>query len=156
MKIQLICVGTRPPKWVDQGVTEYTQRLPAMCQFKFIQIPALKRPKSAPLAPIIDKESEQLLAASPARHQRIALDERGQSWSTYQLSAQLKTWLQQGDDIDLFIGGPDGLSVMLLSKMHMKWSLSNLTLPHMLVRVIVAEQLYRACMILNQHPYHRP
>jgi 23S rRNA (pseudouridine1915-N3)-methyltransferase len=155
MKIYLIAVGTKMPAWVEQGYHEYAKRLPDECRLQLIEIPALKRGKSADLARVVVEEGEKILAKVPAGAYRVVLDERGRSLDTPALSRRLAAWMQQGGDVAVLIGGPDGLSTACKSAADETWSLSALTLPHPLVRVVAAEALYRAWSLLRNHPYHR-
>ena len=143
------------PDWVNQGYAEYAKRLPRECALVLKEIPLVARSKNADTAQIKQKEGERLLAAIPKQALVIALDERGENWSTTQLAQHLKDWLQQGRDVALLVGGPDGLSADCLQQASARWSLSPLTLPHPLVRILLAEQLYRAWTLLQGHPYHR-
>ncbi len=155
MRIHLIAVGTRMPAWVTQGFEEYARRLPADCALQLVEIAAGKRGKNADIARITRDEGERTLAAIPKGARVVALDVKGRSWSTGQLSQQLDGWRHKGRDIALLVGGPEGLAAECLARAEQCWSLSPLTLPHPLVRIVVAEQLYRAWSILNGHPYHR-
>lgn len=155
MKIHLVAVGTRLPSWVQNGYQEYAQRLPRECALQLIEIPAAKRSPKAEVARLVQAEGQRLLAAVPHATLLIALDERGCAWSTLELAQQLAAWMQQGRDISLLVGGADGLSALCLQRAAHRWSLSPLTLPHALVRIVVAEQLYRAWSLLHNHPYHR-
>lgn len=141
--------------WVNQGFAEFSKRLPPECRIKLIEIPPNKRTKNSDIARVIEEEGERLLAAVPARALVITLDINGKHWSTDQLADQLQNWLAEGRDIALLVGGPDGLSGKCKARAEISWSLSNLTLPHPLVRVVLAEQIYRAWTILKGHPYHR-
>jgi len=158
MRIQFLTIGTRMPNWVETGYQEYAQRLPSECRLELVELPLATRPKN-PGAKDIDRikqqEGEKLLARIPKGNAVIALDERGKAWTTLQLAEQLKHWLQDGRDISLLVGGPDGLSRECTQRAAQTWSLSALTLPHPLVRVVVAEQIYRAWSVINNHPYHR-
>ena len=142
------------PRWVEEGCNGYAQRLPASL-FRLTEIPAAKR--SARYNPEQAKEQEgrAILAALPRRADAIALDEKGQTWSTRDLVGRLSAWMQSGDDIALIIGGADGLSSSCLASCKARWSLSAHTLPHGLARIIVTEQIYRAWSMMNNHPYHR-
>lgn len=142
------------PDWVKAGYDEYAKRLPRECRLQLVEIPAGQRGKGANLARAIQEEGERMLAALPKEAHVIAVDMRGKQWDTPQLAQQLK-WLQGGHDVALFTGGPDGLAESCLQRADHLWSLSKLTLPHPLVRIVVAEQLYRAWSILQHHPYHR-
>ena len=155
MKIHLLAVGTRMPSWVKAGYEEYAGRLPRECALNLVEIPPGKRGANSDLARLVRAEGERLLAAIPAGSQGVALDERGQEWSTAQLAEQLAGWLREGHDLSLLVGGPDGLDPACHARAGRLWALSRLTLPHPLVRVVVAEQLYRAWSLLHHHPYHR-
>ena len=155
MRIHLIAVGTKMPAWVTQGFEEYARRLPADCALQLVEIAAGKRGKNADIARITRDEGERTLAAIPKGARVVALDVKGRSWSTGQLSQQLDGWRHEGRDIALLVGGPEGLAAECLAHAEQCWSLSPLTLPHPLVRIVVAEQLYRAWSILHGHPYHR-
>jgi 23S rRNA (pseudouridine1915-N3)-methyltransferase len=155
MRIHLIAVGTRMPGWVTQGYLEYARRLPRECRLELTEVSAGKRGKTVNTAAVVAGEGHRLLAAAPERAQLIALDERGTAWDTAALAGRLQDWLQDGRDVALLVGGADGLSPDCLEQADQRWSLSVLTLPHALVRVIVAEQLYRAWTLLTGHPYHR-
>lgn len=155
MHIRLLAVGTRMPAWVNQGYLEYANRMPKECALELQEIPAAKRSKAAAVAQQIGQESKRLLTAIPRNSTVVALDLRGHQWSTEILALKLSEWLQSGRALTLLIGGPDGLSKGCLRRADLCWSLSALTFPHPLVRVIVAEQLFRAWSILRNHPYHR-
>jgi 23S rRNA (pseudouridine1915-N3)-methyltransferase len=155
MRIRLITITHKSPGWIQTGYEEYAKRLPASCALELIEIPAEKRTANADLQRITDREGEKMLAAIKKTHHVIALDVKGKSLSTEQLAAQLANWQQEGRNLDLLIGGPEGLSPACLAIAESSWSLSPLTFPHFLVKVIVAEQVYRAWSILQQHPYHR-
>lgn len=143
------------PAWVDLACADFLKRLPPELKLTQVLIPTIKRGKNADIQRIVRDESRLLLAAVPANSRIVALDVRGKRVTTEKLSTILDNWMQQGQDIALIIGGPDGVSEELLQKAALKISLSDLTFPHPLVRVIVVEQLYRAWSILNNHPYHR-
>ncbi len=155
MRIQLVSVGTRMPAWVQAGYQEYAKRLTDDCRLQLIEIEAGKRGKNADIPRILQDEGARMLAAIPANNYIIALDVQGQTWNTPQLSQQLQKWQLLGKDISLLVGGPEGLAGNCLAKATLKWSLSALTFPHPLVRIIVAEQLYRAWSLMKGHPYHR-
>lgn len=155
MLIRLIAVGHKMPEWVTAGFQEYAKRLPAHFALKLVEIPAEKRSKNSDISQLVTREGEKILAAIHPNERVIALDVKGNSFSTEKLSTELNDWLQQGRDTAILIGGPDGLSSACLQKAEQKWSLSALTLPHPLVRIVIAEQLYRAFSILQRHPYHR-
>jgi 23S rRNA (pseudouridine1915-N3)-methyltransferase len=155
MKIHLLAVGQRMPGWVVDGFNEYARRLPAECSLQLHEVHAGKRGKSAAIKRILDEEGRALLARVPGDALVVALDIGGRAWSTEQLSQKLAQWLRSGQDVALLVGGPEGLSEECKRTAQQHWSLSSLTLPHPLVRVVVAEALYRAWSLLNNHPYHR-
>jgi 23S rRNA (pseudouridine1915-N3)-methyltransferase len=154
MRVRVIAVGTRMPSWVRTACDEYLARLRGSLTITLKEIPpASRRAGGAPRA--VAREGEGLLAAlAPAEHV-IALDERGREFTTQELAAWLAARMQQGADLAFLIGGPDGLAAQVLARSHLKLSLSRLTLPHALARVLLTEQLYRAHCILANHPYHR-
>lgn len=155
MRIRLIAVGTKMPAWVEQGWQEYVKRLPREISLELVEIPLGTRTKSSSTATAIAKESDAILQAIGANDKVIALEVKGKDWSTEQLSDQLAHWQMDGDNVSLLVGGPDGLSDACRSRAQVHWSLSRLTLPHPLVRVLLAEQVYRAWTILANHPYHK-
>ena len=155
MRIHLLAVGTRMPSWVVEGYREYTRRLPRECSLQLVEIPPAKRHKSLSAEQARQQEGQAILAALPKDCSVVALDVRGKSWSTETLAAQLDNWLVSGRDVALLVGGPDGLSDACLERADQRWSLSRLTYPHPLVRIVLAEQLYRAWTITTGHPYHR-
>ena len=143
------------PDWVDAAANDFIKRLPPEIKINSILLPLIKRGKNPDIPRIIRDESRKILAAVPKGSQLVVLDVLGRSVTTMKLSDMLDTWLQQGQDVSIVIGGPDGVSDELLSQAAVKLSLSALTFPHPLVRVILLEQIYRAWSILNHHPYHR-
>lgn len=155
MQINIIAIGKNMPDWVNQAVAEYSKRMPKDFAVSMTELPLIKRSKTTNIEQIKSKESESLLAAVPAGSFKIALDEHGKLWDTKEVAQKLQVWRETYSSINLLIGGPDGLSKECLSEADLKWSLSPLTLPHPLVRVILAEQLYRAWSVLVGHPYHR-
>ena len=155
MRVRLIAVGTKMPDWVEQGFAEYRKRLTQDLTLDLVEIPAGKRGKNADIDRITDKEGEQMLAAVQPGDYVITLDVQGKRLSTEKLAQQLEKLLQQGNHVALLIGGPEGLAPQWRGAGRESWSLSDLTLPHPLVRVLIAEQLYRAWSILKGHPYHR-
>lgn len=155
MNIHLIAVGDKMPAWVQQGYDEYAKRLPRECTLKLVEISAGKRGKNADIARAMRDEGQRMLAAIPKGARVIALEVNGRNWSTEDLSQQLEKWLAGGQDIALLVGGPEGLSAEARAVAQQQWSLSPLTLPHPLVRVLLSEQIYRAWSLLNHHPYHR-
>lgn len=155
MRIHLLAVGTRMPSWVVEGYREYTKRLPRECSLQLVEIPPAKRHKSLSAEQARQQEGQAILAALPKDCSVVALDVRGKPWSTETLATQLDDWLVSGRDVALLVGGPDGLSDACLERADQRWSLSALTYPHALVRIVLAEQLYRAWTISTGHPYHR-
>jgi 23S rRNA (pseudouridine1915-N3)-methyltransferase len=143
------------PSWVTAGYTEYARRLPRECSLHLIEIPVSKRRKSLPAARAMHEEGQLMLAAIPADSLMITLDVTGRYWSTEVLAERLQDWMAGGRDVALLVGGPDGLAPECLARADLTWSLSALTFPHALVRILVAEQLYRAWSISAGHPYHR-
>lgn len=154
MVINLIAVGNRMPSWINEGFSEYAKRMPIDYKLQLTQIPTLKR-GSADVTRAIRQEGELMLSAIAKDSYTIALEVTGEQWSTQQLATNLQKWHDQGQNLNLLVGGPEGLAPNCLEQAQKKWSLSLLTFPHPLVRVIVAEQLYRAWSILANHPYHR-
>jgi len=155
MKIKLLAVGTKMPAWVIQGYDEYAKRMPHDMQLQLQELSLGFRGKGADLKRAIAKEGEQMLAAIPAQDYVIALDLKGQAWSTEQLAQQCGQWRMAGRNVTLLVGGPDGLAKDCVARADQLWSLSRLTLPHPMVRVLLAEQIYRAWSLLNNHPYHK-
>ncbi len=155
MRIRLIAVGTRMPGWVNEGYETYARRLPRECRLELTEIAAGRRGRHADVARLLREEGERMLAAVPRGALVGALDVEGRAWSTPQLSRQLEGWMSDGRDLALMVGGPEGLDAAVRERADFAWSLSPLTLPHPLVRVLVAEALYRAWTLLAGHPYHR-
>ncbi|MCC5856767.1 MAG: 23S rRNA (pseudouridine(1915)-N(3))-methyltransferase RlmH [Ectothiorhodospiraceae bacterium] len=155
MRFHLIAIGQRMPRWVAEGFEDYAGRMPPECRLELTALAPGDRGKGANPARARQVEARRLLDAVPKGALTVALDPDGRQWSTEALSEQFAGWLQGGRDVALLVGGPDGLAPDILQRAEQRWSLSRLTLPHMLVRVIVAEQLYRAWSILSNHPYHR-
>ncbi len=155
MQIFLLAVGTRMPAWVKQGYDEYAQRMPPHCKIILKEIMPEKRGKNVKASDLQQREAEKIRQALPPKCHLVALDGLGKIWSTEKLAERLEDWMMQGPDVALIIGGPDGLTQELIASANEHWSLSNLTFPHPMVRVIVAEQLDRAWTITENHPYHR-
>lgn len=155
MKLLLVAVGERMPSWVAEGYDDYARRMPRECTLSLIEIAPSKHGKGGATQRAIEDEGERQLAALSARCRVVTLDERGKLYSTVDLSQRMARWQQDGGDVALLIGGADGLAPACKQRADETWSLSPLTLPHALVRVIVAEQLYRAWTVLRGHPYHR-
>jgi len=155
IRIRLLVVGTRMPAWVEQGFYEYTSRMPRECAVRLHEIPISKRRKSSVSRQQIEQEGRRILVAIPTNAVVVALDLEGTLWATEQLAHHLELWLQWGRELVFMVGGPDGLSEDCLKRADYRWSLSKLTFPHSLVRVMVAEQIYRAWTLIRNHPYHR-
>lgn len=155
MRLRLLAVGTRMPGWVEEGFNDYAKRLSGDISLELVEISAGKRSKGADLARLKDQEGEALLAALRPQERVIVLDVLGRTLATEDLADTLKAWQVDGRPAALLVGGPEGLSRAVIERADEKWSLSRLTLPHPLVRVVLAEQLYRAWSVLKGHPYHR-
>ncbi len=143
------------PAWVQAGYQEYARRLPPECALQLTEIPLGQRRKGGDPRRAVQEEGARMLKALPKGGRIIALEVGGCAWSTEALARALEGWLGEGSPVALLVGGPDGLSEECLARAGQRWSLSPLTLPHPLVRVVVAEQLYRAWSILRHLPYHR-
>lgn len=155
MKIFLIAVGQKMPKWVQEAYQEYAKRLPKSCQLELVELPMAVRGKTAQPEQYKAEEAKRIRAVIPKGALLVVLDEHGQQPTTLKFSDRLGQWLESGQDVALVIGGPDGLEKTLIDEAQWKWSLSKLTLPHPMVRVLLAEQIYRAWSVLQNHPYHR-
>lgn len=155
MQITIAAVGTRLEPWIYEAFGTYQTRLPRHLKVAVEEIPAVRRKGRAPVAAAIETEGERLLRHARPGVLAVALDERGLQWSSAELAGEVGRWLQQQREVAFLIGGPDGISDACRSRADRLWSLSRLTLPHGLVRVLLAEQLYRAWTIIQGHPYHR-
>ncbi len=155
MRIHLLAAGTRLPSWINDAYNDYAGRFSPECKLVLKEIPLGTSRRGGNIGKAIAEEGACMLAALPECAHLVALDMRGRSFGSEVLAKRLSRWLQDGGDVALLIGGPDGLADDCLARAEFKWSLSPLTLPHGLVRVVVAEQLYRAWTILKGHPYHR-
>lgn len=155
MRLRVIAVGTRMPAWVRNACDDYLARLTGALAASLTEIEPGPRPAGAPVQPAIALEGRRLLAALHPGEHVVALDERGRELSTRELATWLSTRVREGQDLAFLIGGPDGLASEVRARSHFTLSLSRLTLPHALVRVLLSEQLYRAHCILTHHPYHR-
>ena len=160
MKARILAVGQKMPAWVQTGFDDYHKRIQPMLATELVEIPAIKRsktPSPAELEKYAMTEGGLILHAhqSAKQAQLICLDVRGKNLSTEDLAQKIQIAMQVGDDLAFVIGGADGLSKDVLAQADFKWSMSNLTLPHPLVRVVLMEQLYRAMTIIHHHPYHR-
>lgn len=158
MKFSVVAVGHRMPDWIATGFAEYAKRMPREMPLKMIELkPELHNdePGSGAALRVLEKEAQRIEAAVPKGAITVVLDETGKSVTTRQLALRMTQWREGGRDVAFVIGGADGTAARLKSGADWLWSLSPLTLPHGLVRVLLAEQLYRAVSILNNHPYHR-
>lgn len=155
MRIAVISASNKQPDWVQTGFDTYARRLRGRCVLTLTEIPLARRAKSSTPDRLCEREGEKMLAAVPKNAHIVALDERGHPWSTAELKDRLLRWIEAGRPVALLLGGPDGLSPACLDRAAERWSLSPLTLPHGLARIVVAEALYRACSLLENHPYHR-
>lgn len=155
MKARLIAVGERAPGWVAEGFGEYQKRLSHGLPLELVEVAPGIRGRGRDAARAMQDEGERVMAALPKGSWVVALDGRGKPWSSEQLAARLEHWRGQGRDLCLLIGGPEGHAPDVIARADETWSLGPLTLPHMLVRLVLAEQLYRAVSMLANHPYHR-
>jgi len=155
MKIKLLAVGGKIPAWVTTGFNEYNKRMPGEMSVELIEIPLGHRGKGADLGRAIKREGDAMLALIPATDWVVALEVTGKTWSTEQLAGQMEKWQMNGSNLCLLIGGPDGLDPRCSARSDQKWSLSALTLPHPMVRILLSEQLYRAWTVIQGHPYHK-
>jgi len=155
MRLRLIAAGGRMPGWVREGTEEYRKRLPRDFELSITEIPLAARGRNGDLRRAVAKEGEAMLATLGRGEHVVALDVGGRSFSTEALAERVRQLRDGGADLALLIGGPDGLAPACLARADERWSLSALTLPHPIVRIVVAEQLYRVWSFLNNHPYHR-
>lgn len=155
MKIRLIAVGTKMPRWVEQGYQEYAKRLPREFSLELIEIPPGNRGKNADIERAIQKEGELMMSKIRSSDHVVALEVLGKPWSTEQLAKQAQGWQMSGQDVALLVGGPEGLAPECRQRANQQWSLSPLTLPHPMVRILLSEQIYRAWSLIQGHPYHR-
>jgi 23S rRNA (pseudouridine1915-N3)-methyltransferase len=153
--IRLLAVGDRQPSWVDEAFAIYSGRLPREWKFRLDDIATVRRSKNDKSKNAMEAEGEQILSKLKADEQVVLLDERGKQLTSSGLAARLTDWQAEGRDLCFVIGGPDGVSSACRDRANFTWSLSNLTLPHGLARVLFAEQLYRAWSLQAGHPYHR-
>lgn len=155
MKLLVVAVGTRMPAWVDAGFDEYARRMPRETALEMVEIKAEARTTGKTVPAMMAAEAARIESALPARCRRVILDERGRDTTTEKLARRLEQWLAGGEDVAFIIGGPDGLDPALKATAHETLRLSSLTLPHALVRPLLAEALYRAWSVTRNHPYHR-
>ena len=155
MRVRIIAVGTRMSGWVDSAFTDYSLRLRASMPVELVELATASRKAAGMPAKARAAEATRILAALTPREHVVALDEGGKEFSTAELARWLEERRRSGLDLCLIIGGPDGLADAVFERSQQRWSLSRLTLPHGMVRVLLVEQLYRATTILAGHPYHR-
>ena len=155
MKLVIAAVGTRMPGWVDEGFADYAKRMPRELPMELAAVKAEPRSEGKTVEAMMSAEAQRLRAILPSRCRTIALDERGAELTTQNLAQRLQRWMQEGDDTAFLIGGPDGLDPALKREASEQVRLSGLTLPHAMVRVMLAEALYRASSVIRGHPYHR-
>lgn len=155
MKLIIVSVGNKMPDWITAGFNEYTKRMPREAQVLLLEIKPEPRTTGKTVTQIMEAEAQRILSALPQSCLRIALDERGVQPTTRQLAAQMQDWMREGHDVAFIVGGADGLHDMVKQTAQQLLALSALTLPHAFVRVLLAEQLYRAYSLMHNHPYHR-
>ena len=155
MKVRLLTVSQRQPAWVVEGCTEYEKRLPRAWQFQLVEIKPEARTSGVTTQRVQSGEAVRIRNATPKGAVVVALDERGESWSTERFASQIEGWQGSGRDLVFVIGGADGLDPDFRDQADHRMSLSSMVMPHGLVRVVVVEQLYRAATVLNGHPYHK-
>ena len=155
MKLLLVTVGHKMPDWITAGFNEFAKRMPRESKIELLEIKPEPRTTGKSIPQIMDAEAQRIVAALPQNCLRIALDERGTAWTTRQLADRLQQWMGEGRDVAFIIGGADGLHESVKNGAQQLLALSAMTLPHGMVRVLLAEQLYRAHSLLHNHPYHR-
>lgn len=155
MRLKLVCVGQKMPGWVTEGFQEYARRMPRELPLELTEIPMAHRGKNPDISRLMRQEADAILGATSGSDRVVALEVEGRPWSTEKLALQLENWQLEGRDVSFLVGGPDGLHDDCRRRADQQWSLSPLTLPHPLVRILLAEQLYRAWTITRNHPYHR-
>jgi len=155
MRATLIAVGERMPSWVTEGYNEYAKRLSHELPLQLVELTSKLRGRTNDTARVIADEGALMIAAIPRGAHVIALDGRGKLFSSEQLAEQLARWRMLGSDLAFLVGGPEGLAPAAMERANQSWSLGPATLPHPLVRIVLAEQLYRAASLLANHPYHR-
>ena len=155
MRLIIVSVGHKMPDWITAGFNEYAKRMPREAQIALVEIKPEPRTTGKTMTQIMEAEAQRIFAALPQNCLRIALDERGKQPTTRQLAEQLQEWMREGRDVAFIIGGADGLHESVKQAAQQCVALSALTLPHAFVRVLLAEQLYRAHSLMHNHPYHR-
>lgn len=156
MQLVIAAVGHKMPAWIESGFQEYAKRMPAQCRIVLREIKPVDRSGSKNAETVMALERERIEAVVPKGSRIVALDEHGRDLTTLQLADKLKEWQQQRGDVTFVIGGADGLDAGFKQRADLLLRVSSLTLPHGMVRVLLAEQLYRAWSITENHPYHRP
>ncbi|MEM7281992.1 MAG: 23S rRNA (pseudouridine(1915)-N(3))-methyltransferase RlmH [Pseudomonadota bacterium] len=154
MRLLILAVGSKAPRWIEEGFQEYAKRVKGDCQIGLKEVPPARGQRKQALSNKRE-EAQRLRACVPKNAFKVALDEKGKSLKTRDLAAKIDEWKQNGREVAILIGGPDGLDAELMDEADFVWSLSSLTLPHTLVRVVLAEALYRAWSLGHNHPYHR-
>ncbi len=155
MRIRLLSIGSRMPGWIDEGYNEYSRRLGKDVKLELVEIPLGRRSKNSNISRLQEREASQMLSSIGQGDIVVSLEVPGKPWSTEKLADYMGDWLQSGCNVSLLVGGPEGLHPRCVANAELRWSLSPLTLPHPIVRVVIAEQVYRAWSILQNHPYHR-
>ena len=155
MKLVIVAIGHRMPAWVDAGFDEYARRMPRDARLELLALKPEARGAGRPVERLLEAEAKRVLAPLPRGCVKVVLDERGTLFATRELAGRMEQWRATGRDIAFIVGGADGVAEGLKRAADLKWSLTPLTLPHGLARVVLAEQLYRAVSILHNHPYHR-
>lgn len=155
MKVRLLSLGHKMPEWVETAFNTYNQRLPQHLKVQLVEINAVTRQKNLSTAQIKEAEAQAIEKQLAPGDFNVALDERGKNLSTREWAQALDDWQMMGQTVNIIIGGADGLDPRIKQQANQLWSLSKMTFPHQLVRVIIAEQLYRAHSLLTNHPYHR-
>ena len=155
MRLLVVAVGERMPHWVDEGFADYARRFPRKARLELTEVRPERRGPTRTVAQALAGEAKRIDAALPPGCRRVVLDERGRDVTTAALARLLEGWLAEGRDCAFLVGGPDGLDAALKRPHDLQVRLSSLTLPHAIVRIVLAEQLYRALSILDNHPYHR-
>ncbi len=155
MKLFILAVGNKMPEWITSGFNEYTKRMPRETTIHLVEIKPEPRTTGKTVSQIMEAEAQRIESSLPKDVTRVVLDERGTQLSTKQMAQKMRDWLGSGRDVAFIIGGADGLHESIRGGAHQLMALSALTLPHGMVRVLLAEQLYRAYSLLHNHPYHR-
>lgn len=155
MKLFILAVGNKMPKWVEDGFADYAKRMSQEVTIELVRIKPEKRSKSKKISQLLCAEAKRIHAALPPKCRTIVMDECGKQWSTVKLANSISGWMINGGDTAFIIGGADGLDLGIKNSADEVLALSALTLPHGLARVLLAEQLYRAVSLIKQHPYHR-